>query len=172
MLLTSASRMKAQVDDIRKILGQLQLFLLKVNGASRSRTSLLMVEQVVATLSSCVLTFSDLQVFVEGLQSEATMGLMDRVRWMSKETELKAMLSRLETHNSSLTLMLTILTCQLQIEAESKVDRLCALIEEKILGENPMLAGRLVAFDTWRLRAALFLAGINASTACSDRQAT
>ena len=139
-------RLKGEVDEIRNMLGQLQLFILRVNHASRSRTSLLMVDQVVAILSSCVLTFSDLQVFAEGLQSEAAMGILERVRWMSKETELKAMLSRLDKHKSSLSLMLIILTCQLQIEAESKVDRLCDLIEA-ILGPNPVLAERLTAYE-------------------------
>ena len=86
-------RMKAEMDDIRNILGQLQLFVLKVNCASRSRISLLMADQVIAILLSCLLTFNDLRVFVEGLQSKASMGDLDRVRWMSKETELNAVLS-------------------------------------------------------------------------------
>ena len=144
------SRMKAEVDDIRNVLGTLQLFILNVNRASRSRTSLLMVEQVVATLASCVLTFSDLQLFVESLQSEVNLDILDRVRWISKTAELKAMQNRLETHQSSVSLMLTILTCQLQIEAESKVDRVCLLIEDKILGENLVLAERLTAYDTFQ----------------------
>jgi hypothetical protein len=36
---------------------------------------------------------------------------------------------------------------QLQVDAEDKVDRLCSLIEV-ILGQNPMLAQRLAAFET------------------------
>jgi hypothetical protein len=69
-----------------------------------------MLEQVVATLASCVMTFSDLDIFAEGLQSEVSMGILDRLRWVAKEGDLNSTLARLQSHKSSLNLMLMILT--------------------------------------------------------------
>ena len=101
---------KAEVDEIRNILSQLQLFVLGATKASTSRTSLILVDQVVATLVATVTTFSELDVFVETLDSDEKMGLMDRVRWLTKEKDLKDLIQKLQLHKSSMSLMLTILT--------------------------------------------------------------
>jgi hypothetical protein len=101
---------RREVEDIRNVLSQLQLFLLGASKASKSRTSLILVEQVVATLASCVTTFSDLDVFVETLNSDDRMGLMDRFRWIAKTKELTKIIAQLQMHKSSLTLMMVILT--------------------------------------------------------------
>ncbi|KAF4969837.1 hypothetical protein FSARC_2995 [Fusarium sarcochroum] len=137
-------RIKNEVDDIRNILAPLQLFILGTRRASRSRTSLIMVEQVVATLAACVTTFSELDTFATALENDVDMGILDRLKWASKDKVIKAVLVRLESHKNSLTLMLTILTCQSQGDAESKVDKLCDLVEET-LAQNSTLKERLVA---------------------------
>lgn len=89
---------------------QLQQFLLGTRRAPRSRTSLILVDQVITTLAACVTTFSELDTFAEALQSESDLNLLDRLRWVSKESELKAILMRIESHKGSLNLMLMILT--------------------------------------------------------------
>ena len=99
-----------EVDDIRNVLGSLQLYLVGVERVHKSRTSLIMVDQVVATLAACVTTFSDLDTFVEGLQNESEMKILDRLRWFSKEKDIQAILARLQSHKNSLTLMLNILS--------------------------------------------------------------
>ena len=103
-------KVRDEAGDLRNILGQLQLFILETKPPSLQRRSLIMVDQVVATLSACVTTFSDLDVFAESLQRDETMGILDRLRWVSKEKDLKAVLDQLKTRKSSLTLMLSILT--------------------------------------------------------------
>ena len=103
-------RVRDAVGDLRGILGQLQRSMLGTRALSAERTSLIMVDQVVATLSACVTMFSDLDVFAEGLQSDENMGLLDRLRWVAKERDLRAVLEQLEVRKSSLTLMLSILT--------------------------------------------------------------
>ncbi|KAL5597162.1 hypothetical protein FOBRF1_010955 [Fusarium oxysporum] len=140
-------RIKTEVDDIRNVLVTLQLFIIgpQPRQDSRSRTSLIMVEQVVATLAACVATFSELDTFATALENETS--FLDRMRWASKDKEIHAILVRLESHKSSLTLMLTILTCHNQDEAESRVDKLCELVDQ-MLSENLTLKGRLAAFDT------------------------
>ncbi|KAI1269142.1 Rho GTPase activation protein [Xylariaceae sp. FL1019] len=117
--------LKMDVDTIQTILSQLQLFLLGNNRAPRSRTSLILVDQVIAILAACVTTFSELDTF---------------------EGDVKNMLTRLESHKSSLNLMLMILTCQKQEEAEDKVDILCELVQQ-VLESSAILNQRLAATE-------------------------
>ncbi|CAG7560917.1 unnamed protein product [Fusarium equiseti] len=140
------NRILAEVGDIQNVLTTLQLYIMGARRAPRSRTSLIMVEQVVATLAACVTTFSELDIFAIALQNDAEMKVLDRLRWSSKDKEIKAILVRLESHKSSLTLMLIILSCQRQDEAESRVDKLCDLVEE-VLSRDFTLKERLVALE-------------------------
>ena len=103
-------KVRDEVDSIHRVLGQLQLFIAGSTRASPQRTSLIMVDQVVATLGACVTTFSELEVFAEGLASDQGLGLLDRLRWISKEKDAKTILGELEARKSSMTLMLSILT--------------------------------------------------------------
>jgi hypothetical protein len=61
-------------------------------------------------LSACVTIFSELDIFVESLNSDNKLGLMDRIRWATKATIIQEYLKKLEMYKSSLTLMMTILT--------------------------------------------------------------
>lgn len=106
----SCTQIVREVNDISSVLSQLQRFINGTSRASSSRTSLILLEQIVATLGSCVITFSELDVFVESLSSDARMGVLERLRWVSKADDVKDTLARLQNHKSSLTLMLTILT--------------------------------------------------------------
>ncbi|KAI8665695.1 Rho-GAP domain-containing protein [Fusarium sp. Ph1] len=140
------ARIKSEVDDIRNVLVTLQLYIVGTRRAARSRTSLIMVEQVVATLAACVTTFSELNTFATALENDADMKILDRLRWANKDKDIKAVLVRLESHKSSLTLMLAILTCQSQDDAESRVDTLCSLMEQMLL-RDLILKERLVALE-------------------------
>ncbi|KAF2994141.1 hypothetical protein E8E14_002222 [Neopestalotiopsis sp. 37M] len=131
-----------EVGNIRQILEQLQTFLIGTSKASRSRTSLILVEQVLVTLTSCVTTFSDLDVFVELLDSDIKMGLMDRLRWSMKAKDMSEIITRLQLQKTTITLILGILTCQSVIEAETKVDKLYEMIE-RTLESNETMAARL-----------------------------
>ena len=101
---------KSMVDTIRTVLLQLQMLLLGRAKVNRQRTSLILVEQVVITLSACVATFSELDVFIGTLDNDNKMGLMDRIRWATKTSTIQEYMQKLEMHKSSLTLMMTILT--------------------------------------------------------------
>ena len=101
---------RLEVDNIRAILTQLQLFVLGANKAARSRTSLILIEQIVTILAACVTTFSDLDEFVDTLDSDEKLGLLDKLRWASKAKSLSDIIAKLQMHKTSLTLMLTILT--------------------------------------------------------------
>lgn len=137
---------KSAVDTIRSVLTQLQLMLLGRAQVDRARTSLILVDQIVVTLSACVSTFSELDVFVESLGNDEKLGLMDRIRWAAKATPVKEHLTKLETHKSSLTLMMTILTCDSTYKAEDAVDQLSASIQS-LLDSHKLIAERLASIE-------------------------
>lgn len=104
---------KTTVDTLRSVLSQLQLLLLSRASIDPRRASLIMVDEVVATLTACVMTFSDLDGCVKGLGSGEELNNLNwvgGVKWLSKSTELKGYLQNLEAHKTSLILMTNILT--------------------------------------------------------------
>ena len=91
-------------------LNQLDAFLSGKQEAARSRRSLIMIEQVIITLTDCVSIFSELERVLETLRSDSPMRAIDRVKWSLKERTLEKLLARLQGSKTSLNLMLTILT--------------------------------------------------------------
>ena len=114
----SVGDVKMEVDAVRGVLAQLQHLILDASTVHRSRAAWIMVDQVVVTLAGCVATFSDLEPFVKSLNSDNSLGILDRVRWASKSSMLAEIITRLQNHKLSLTMMVTILTwyalCTLQ----------------------------------------------------------
>ncbi|KAL2072073.1 hypothetical protein VTL71DRAFT_11416 [Oculimacula yallundae] len=138
--------MKSTIDTIRSVLSQLQLMLLGRVNVTRERTSLILVDQIVITLSACVRTFSDIDVFVETLGSDESLGLMNRVRWATKAPTIQEYMKKLQEHKSSMTLMVTILTCESSYKAEDAVDELSKTIQ-MLLDSNRLIAERLASIE-------------------------
>ena len=97
-----------EVNDTSGILSHLQAFLLGQEFADTSRTSMLKLDQVVNVVSSCVLTFSELEKLLDELTT-GEMGIIDRVKWTKKEAAIKNLVQRLQNHKASLSLILNIL---------------------------------------------------------------
>ena len=106
----SARNVLREVVDISISLQQLQEFLLGKQVASRSRTSFIMVEQVVVVLTGCVMIFSELEQVLEVPKADKSMGIRDRLKWVTKEPAVLQVLGRLQASKASLNLMLTTLT--------------------------------------------------------------
>ena len=98
----------AEVNGIRVILSELQSFLLGLDSANSSRTSLLKVEKVVTIVSDCVLTFSELERMLDELKTEG-MDVLDCLKWARKESAIVGLIQRLQYHKASLSLILNIL---------------------------------------------------------------
>ena len=64
---------------------QLQAILLRGEGLVRMRTSLILVDQVLITLSAIVTTLSELDVFVKTLGSDDKLKFLERVKWTAKK---------------------------------------------------------------------------------------
>ena len=96
-----------EVDIIRHTLEQLQPFVLGQNPFSHG--ACILVEQLVVVLSTCVATFSELEVLVESLHHDESTGIMDRLRWLQKEGDVIELCEKLRDHKASLTMLITIL---------------------------------------------------------------
>lgn len=113
---TSASRnapaqarhVLTEFGDISGILSHLQSFLFGTQSINRSSAALLRVDHTVTILSGCVMTFSELEKFMDGLET-GDLGVYDCMKWAQKEKEMGAILQRLQSHKASLSLMLNIL---------------------------------------------------------------
>jgi len=101
---------KLTVETLRSVFLQLRLLILDRACIDPQRTSLILLDQVVVTLTACVMTFSDLDGCVKGLFNDVRLGFLDGMRWASKTAELTKYLRSLESHKSSLILMISILT--------------------------------------------------------------
>jgi hypothetical protein len=104
-----ARNVLADVTGLSAILSQLQSFLLGTTKASKSRASLILVEQVIVSLTECVTTFSELEKILGTSTPDEDMSPLDRVKWAMKESKILDIQRRLQSNKSSLTLMLTIL---------------------------------------------------------------
>jgi hypothetical protein len=102
--------LKLELDEFYSVLSQLQLFVFRTEKPSQSGAARIMVDQVLTTLTACVTTFSALKALVEQLQLDQVDGILDRLRWVSKEKDIRELLSRLQRHKSSLSAMLSMLT--------------------------------------------------------------
>ena len=103
-----AQHIITEVNDIRSIISQLQSYIDAREATDSSRTSLLKIDQLVAILSGCVLTFSELEKLLDQMKVE-DMAILDRVKWVRKETEILRLVQRLQNHKVSLSLMLNIM---------------------------------------------------------------
>ena len=97
-----------EVSEIAGILSHLQSFLLGRESAGKSRTSMLELEQVVTIISSCVLTFSELEKMLDEMKT-GDLDMLSRFRWARKESAILILIERLQNHKASLSLMLSIL---------------------------------------------------------------
>ena len=176
-----AQTVLADITGVSTVLSHLQTYLLGNTTPSKSRASLILVEQVIVTLTECVITFSELE---DVLGTSKDMGVLDRMKWAMKESKISNIQRRLQSDKSSLTLMLTILQWFVTLfiydstfilprllylnfssnsmeEAESAMARLCDRVEQ-VLASNQDMGRRLRDMDHITIHRA-------ASTAMSSR---
>lgn len=105
-----ARRVITEVEDLKLCLQRLQEFVVSDRSTSRSRKAMIMVDQLCVVLTSCVMTFSELEDALEGLKPRNSMLLGNRLRWIAKEQTISRLLQRLQSSKLSLNLVLTTLT--------------------------------------------------------------
>ncbi|RWA04280.1 hypothetical protein EKO27_g10824 [Xylaria grammica] len=131
-----------EVKGVSTALGRLQSFFRDGAEAAPERGNLILLNQVLTTLTGCVTTYSDIQFILAGLNISENTGTFNRIKWMSQESRLNTLVQRLQSHKLSLTLMLTIIQCKSMQEAQNCTKELRVLVEQ-ILESNRDLAERI-----------------------------
>lgn len=98
-----------EIANITAALGSLQVYVCGQAQAPGEREALILLEHVLATLTGCVTTYSDLQSLMDEMDLSPGMGTFDKLKWARHEPKINVIVQRLQNHKSSLTLMLTVL---------------------------------------------------------------
>lgn len=106
----SIQSLVSELNDIRGCLVQLQPFLEDTQRSSTSRTAMISLDQVVTINTSCVLTLSELEKFIDSFKNPKSLSRIDRLRWLKNESRVDRILLRIRASKSSLNLILVILT--------------------------------------------------------------
>lgn len=109
---TLARNALIEVTDITVCLNQLQTFLLRTQTTHQSQESLVLVDQVLVILSDCVLIFSELEQTLHPLRIEEPWQAHRAVKWMLREKDVAAILTRLQSSKASLSLIMATLNWQ------------------------------------------------------------
>ena len=99
-----------EVSDVRAALTQLQRYLMGSKANARAHGDLLMIDQVIVTLYSCVKTFSELEEISESLKPAYSIQPGRMAQWVFKEEKIRRLLSRLQHSKISLNLMMATMT--------------------------------------------------------------
>jgi hypothetical protein len=100
-----------EVNEVHAAVSSLQILLADLSSAPPHRAALIQVDHLIATLTECVLTFSELDAALvpfAGLR-EAKVPLRARLRWTRAEAECGRIVGRLQRHKASVSLMLNIM---------------------------------------------------------------
>lgn len=104
----SASYMLDELNSVTAALEQLQIYLMGAERTNVARRTLLSLRNIVATLTACVKTYSDLEIMVFKCLDDQTRQVK-RIKWLINEADINELTQRVQGHKSSLTLMLQVL---------------------------------------------------------------
>ncbi|KAL9614183.1 MAG: hypothetical protein Q9167_001335 [Letrouitia subvulpina] len=121
-----------EIADISACLNQVQSLLLGAGKVNVSNQSLLMVDEVVVVLSNCVVIFSELEELAESLKPDQPIKPIDILKWTMKEKAVTALLLRLQSSKTSLSLMISTLTCSSIEDARSAVEQLTSIVRQLV----------------------------------------
>ncbi|KAJ3559655.1 hypothetical protein NPX13_g9505 [Xylaria arbuscula] len=134
-----------EVNDISAILSQLENYIQNRLAISQERGVMIPLKHVVASLTGCVITYSDLQQQLDRMnlaRADGSMSILNRLGWERKKTTFSEIVQRLQNHKASMSLMLTILQCQALQEAEASALKLHRAFENT-LRDNEKLSERI-----------------------------
>src|SRR5882762_1114037 len=95
----SAVALRTELNDITSALEQLQTYLIGAEKADIARRLLLSLRNIVATLTGCVTTYSELEEIVRKCTSNGEVsGVIKRAKWVFYEHEIDEMVRRLQNH--------------------------------------------------------------------------
>lgn len=112
-----------EVSDVSAVLRQLQKYIVGARANSATNNNLVMVEELVVTLSSCVFIFSELEEIVDSLKPALPMRPARLAQWVYREDAIRKLLVRLQASKSSLNLMVATMTWSVQLGMLSLIQK-------------------------------------------------
>jgi hypothetical protein len=103
----TATTIYSEVNNSRVVLSAFQTVLRNLDTASRDRTALIQIDQIVTVLTDGVILFSDLESFA--VQLETPTRFRSSTQWTRREETSASLLLRLQGFKISVTSMLDIL---------------------------------------------------------------
>ncbi|KAE9377126.1 hypothetical protein N431DRAFT_401900 [Stipitochalara longipes BDJ] len=131
-----------QVKEIETCLSAIQKFIYSIQSASKQRMAFIKIEHLVAALTQAVLTFSELEALVKKFVTGPRSALMLRVNWTRKQNKIANIIVRLDSHKSTLSLILSIVRCESDHEA-NKLSETLHKLANQILAANKDVSKRL-----------------------------
>ncbi|KAH7064140.1 hypothetical protein BKA63DRAFT_179339 [Paraphoma chrysanthemicola] len=136
-----------EVKHTRTILSGLQSLFNDFVTSPRRRKELIRIDALVAALTDGVLLFSELEALIDQLgQVEPKATIRIRTLWARHKSELDALVSRLLSFKISINLILSILQCDSDLDAQRDRTELLA-VTAKLLASNLDLANRLADLE-------------------------
>ncbi|KAH6682774.1 hypothetical protein B0J14DRAFT_574349 [Halenospora varia] len=132
----------SQIKEVEISLFAVDNLLVGIQSAPRRRIAMIQVDQLVATLTETVLTFSELEAMVTPLERRSDIPLLERWKWVWKEEVVTSVMLRLDRHKASLSLMLTIVQCESDLRAERSREILQDTVQQ-LLESNQEISRRL-----------------------------
>jgi len=102
------SHIISEVKEVEISLFAIYRLLQGISSAPRRRIALIQLDQLIATLTEAVLTFSELEALVTPIAKQSKVSTTERLKWVLKEDTVSNIVQRLQRHKSSLSLMLNI----------------------------------------------------------------
>ncbi|KAI5776247.1 hypothetical protein EDC01DRAFT_486962 [Geopyxis carbonaria] len=139
----SASYLLTEMKSMEVLLSNLQNI---VESFPEDRKHLVMVEDLVLILTGSVITYSDLELFVDRAKksSEVEISPLSRAKWVLKEKEIEKLLQKLQAQKINLILMLGVVQSDTLQEANKNVTELCTRVT-KLMDDNHALAQKVRA---------------------------
>ena len=128
-----------EMHDISAALRHIQDFVKDTDKVPAERRQHIRLEHLVAALTGCLTTYSELNAIVESLNiGSSGISVSDRAKWIRKEARINTIVQRLQNHKSSLNLMLSVLQSTSIVEIKQTVARLDSLLEQVFSGDDDL----------------------------------
>ncbi|CAF3537146.1 unnamed protein product [Fusarium graminearum] len=133
-----AQHLITEIADITAAISALQSYITGIAQIPKERGALVLLENVLTSLTGCVVTYSDLQTIIDNLNLSSDLRTFDKLKWARQASSINTIVQRLQNHKSSLNLLLTVVQCETMKEAEFWNQRLCGLIQELLFSNQDL----------------------------------
>ncbi|KAI5837734.1 hypothetical protein DFP73DRAFT_567261 [Morchella snyderi] len=131
-----AKRLDDEVNQFRYIMLKIQQTVIEGETLNPNRAALIDLNHLCASLTAAVTTFSELEKELDRIKARGTVDFWDRVKWSRAEKKLLNISLRLNRHETSLTLIFTILTSESVRLALSRKERLSSEFDAQSLAAS------------------------------------